>query len=393
MSLKKRGKYWHYDFKFAGLEIRESTKSKSKTLAKDAEDARRRELERGYNRVKKPKRPLLVSVAADEWLHTKSEKAEKTKIGYESRLFYVKQRLGRRLVTDIGPDDILEYRRARLADRVSDKSNRTVSNRTVNYEIGCIRGILKRAGLWAEIVQELPGLKLRENDEVGRALSPEDDRKLLAAVKASKAPSLFPLYTIAIETGLRSAEIKALRRKDLSLEWKNGCIVSGEIVVPRSKTEAGRLRSVPLSTAACSVLTMWLSRFPKATAESFVFPRHKIAMIKGGQAVLIRDVRLDKPVQSWATAWRTALKQAKVHYRWHDLRHTFVTHLCENPLNSEQTIMTLAGHVSKKMLDTYSHIRVKAKQDAIRALDIARSESLTEGAQKGAQNAESEKTQ
>jgi hypothetical protein len=39
-----------------------------------------------------------------------------------------------------------------------------------------------------------------------------------------------------------------------------------------------------------------------------------------------------------------------------------------------------------------SHVRVKAKQDAIRALDIGRSKPLTEGAQKGAQIAESEKT-
>lgn len=385
MSLKKRGKFWSYKIKFAGLVIRESTHTKSKTLALRAEKARRSQLEMGYNGVKTPKRPLPISVAADEWLLTKSEKAPKTKLGYEQRLVYVKQKLGRRLVTDIGPDDVLQYRRERLAD--------DASNRTVNYEVGCIRGILKRAGLWSHIVEELPGLKLRENDNAGRCVSPEDDRELLAAVKASKAPSLLPLYTIAIDAGLRSAEIKALRHRDLRLEWKNGCVVSGEITVPQSKTEAGRDRIVPLTPAACSALTMWLSRFPKATPDSFVFPRHRIVMIKGGQAVLIRDVQLDRPVQSWMRAWRTALEMAGVHYRWHDLRHTFVTHLCENPAVSEQTIMALAGHVSKKMLERYSHIRTKAKQDAIRALDVARSESLVEGAQKGAQIAESEKIQ
>lgn len=390
MSLQKRGKFWSYKIKFAGLIIRESAHTQSKTLARKAESARRLQLEMGYNGIKEQKRPTLLSVAADEWLRTKAEKAAKTKIGYEGRLVYVKQRLGRRLVTDIGPDDILDYRRARLSDKVK---NRTVSNRTVNMEVACLRGILKRAGLWSRIVEQLPGLKLRENDNVGRALSPEDDRKLLAAVKASKAPSLLPLYTIAIDAGLRSAEIKALRHKDLRLEWKNGCIASGEIVVPRSKTEAGRLRIVPLTPAVCSALTMWVARFPKATADSYVFPRHKIAMIKGGQAVLIREIRLDRPVQSWMTAWRTALEQAGIHYRWHDLRHTFVTHLCENPAVSEQTIMALAGHVSRKMLERYSHVRTKAKQEAIRALDAARSESLAEGAQNGAQIAEAGKTQ
>jgi hypothetical protein len=32
------------------------------------------------------------------------------------------------------------------------------------------------------------------------------------------------------------------------------------------------------------------------------------------------------------------------------LRHTFVSRLAENPAVSEQTIMALAGHVSKSML-------------------------------------------
>ncbi|HEY6418246.1 MAG TPA: hypothetical protein VIX59_04515 [Candidatus Binataceae bacterium] len=41
---------------------------------------------------------------------------------------------------------------------------------------------------------------------------------------------------------------------------------------------------------------------------------------------------------------------AKVDYRWHDLRHTFVTRLAENPSVSEETIRALAGHVSRRML-------------------------------------------
>ncbi len=45
MSLYKRGDVWWYKFRFAGQMIRESSKSESKTVAKDAERARRRELE------------------------------------------------------------------------------------------------------------------------------------------------------------------------------------------------------------------------------------------------------------------------------------------------------------------------------------------------------------
>jgi integrase len=72
-------------------------------------------------------------------------------------------------------------------------------------------------------------------------------------------------------------------------------------------------------------------------------------MLKGGRAARIMDWDLTRPVQSWSHAWTTALRAAGVRYRWHDLRHTFVSRLAENPMISEGTIMALAGHVSKKM--------------------------------------------
>jgi hypothetical protein len=45
----RRHRVWWYKFYFAGQEIRESSKSTSKTVAKNAEQQRRRELEVGYN--------------------------------------------------------------------------------------------------------------------------------------------------------------------------------------------------------------------------------------------------------------------------------------------------------------------------------------------------------
>jgi len=39
---------------------------------------------------------------------------------------------------------------------------------------------------------------------------------------------------------------------------------------------------------------------------------------------------------------------------------------------SEQTITALAGHVSKRMLERYSHIRAQAKRDAISMLESGR---------------------
>ena len=53
--------------------------------------------------------------------------------------------------------------------------------------------------------------------------------------------------------------------------------------------------------------------------------------------------------------------------RFHDLRHHAITELAESHA-SERTIMAIAGHISPRMLDHYSHIRMDAKRRALEAL-------------------------
>lgn len=49
------------------------------------------------------------------------------------------------------------------------------------------------------------------------------------------------------------------------------------------------------------------------------------------------------------------------------MRHTAITNLCESGA-SEETIMAIAGHVSRKMLSHYAHIRTEAKRKAVEAI-------------------------
>src|ERR1017187_10453088 len=51
MAVYKRGDVWWYKFRFAGRPIRESAKTGSKTVAREAEKQRRRELEEGFNNI------------------------------------------------------------------------------------------------------------------------------------------------------------------------------------------------------------------------------------------------------------------------------------------------------------------------------------------------------
>jgi integrase len=80
------------------------------------------------------------------------------------------------------------------------------------------------------------------------------------------------------------------------------------------------------------------------------------------------DVKPDVPIGSWKVSWTAARAAAKVSCRWHDMRHTFVSKMAEGQA-SDATIMSLAGHLSRKMMEKYSHTRNEAKRQAISALD------------------------
>ncbi|HEX5735718.1 MAG TPA: tyrosine-type recombinase/integrase [Blastocatellia bacterium] len=80
-------------------------------------------------------------------------------------------------------------------------------------------------------------------------------------------------------------------------------------------------------------------------------------------------------MSSWRTAWRKLTKKAGLPgLRFHDLRHTAITELAESGA-SEQIIMAIAGHVSRSMLERYSHVRLEAKREALEVISGKKSES------------------
>jgi hypothetical protein len=73
------------------------------------------------------------------------------------------------------------------------------------------------------------------------------------------------------------------------------------------------------------------------------------------------------PVTSLKTAWKNVKERSGVAGRFHDTRHTLITELAESGAG-DQTIMDIAGHVSRQMLSRYSHIRMEAKRRALEAV-------------------------
>jgi integrase len=78
------------------------------------------------------------------------------------------------------------------------------------------------------------------------------------------------------------------------------------------------------------------------------------------------------------TVWNSIRQDAGVSCRLHDLRHTALTKMAEAGV-PESTMLALAGHMSRAMLERYSHIRMAAKRDAVEALAMTTPKRVSDG--------------
>jgi integrase len=167
-------------------------------------------------------------------------------------------------------------------------------------------------------------------------------------VKADVGPAII----MALNTTMRGCEIKNLR-------WRDVDLLTRVLSVRKSKTEAGE-RTIPINDAAFAAireLRESAQLFNGTEPEHFLFP-----------ACENEHIDPTRPMKSWRTAWRQLTNAAGIPgLRFHDLRHHAITELAESQA-SDQTIMSVAGHVSQRMLARYSHVRMEAKRQALDAL-------------------------
>ena len=290
-------KVWTMDFLFHGQRIRESTGTRSKTLALKIEDKRRRALEEGAAGIRKQKQPLLLSVAANEWLEMKKATLAPRSVKIEkANLAHLLPELGRKLICDIEAGEIARYQQKRLHEGASPK--------TVNLEVGTLRAILKRSGQWARLQPEVKMLPTR--DDVGRAITAEEEAALLQACSQSRSRSLVPFVTLAIETGARYGTIRTLQWG--SVDFENRCLKWG-----KDKTASGTGRVVPLSQKAVAALSFWATHFSDRKPEHYVFPAERYGA--GGDKFEVKAYHVDpaKPIGSIKEAWEAArLRAARI---------------------------------------------------------------------------------
>jgi integrase len=203
-------------------------------------------------------------------------------------------------------------------------------------------------------------LKLAIREQVGKEYIPEEQTALLAAAGAARSPAIYPALMLALNAGMRDAEIRGL-------QWGRMDLFKAYLTVGDSKTEAGEGRTIPLNSDLLEAMveySKWYTkRFHTIKPEWYVFPA-RIGTPATGQK---RPLDPTKPMVTLKTSWNNVKAKAKVTGRWHDNRHTLITDLAESGAGDE-TIRDIAGHVSKQMLKHYSHIRMEAKRTAIESI-------------------------
>lgn len=353
--LYQRGDVWWFKFMFAGKMFRESAKTTSKELARRAETKRRRELEEGYHGLKKRQAPQSLKSASDAWLEMKKPTiAPKTYQIEKTNLAHILPVLGQRLLTDIDANDISRYQHQRLKDKAAPK--------TINLEVGTIRGILRRHRLWANLQPDVR--MLSTPDDIGKALSLEDEKKLLDACADSRSRSLLPAVLLALNTGMRYSELRLLRWNQVDMERRT-------VRVGKSKTEAGTGRVIPLNDRATKILKFWAEQFPNREPEHFIFPTERYGAGGNKFETVVYNIDPTTAISSWKESWESVKEDTGVAIRFHDLRHTCVTRMLEGgvPLSVVASILGWSPATTTRMAKRYGHIGQVAQRQAVAVLD------------------------
>ena len=359
MALKKRGKTWHCHFVVNGQRFRQSlettdwreAQAKEKELIADAQAGKLHQTSTSLAR-----QPFTD--AADDYVTArKLELAPASRAKEKQLLVQLRAYFKQEPLKAITAKRITEYRAWRAEQGVGPA--------TLNAELGILRRVMKRARLWARVADDVRPLK--EPGSIGRALTEDEQQRLLkTAVMRPEWETAYLAAILCLNTTARGCELKGLTWGDVDLFGKT-------LTIRKSKTAAGE-RIVPLTTVASSALARLRTRaesFGPVEPAHYVFAAFTPKFTFSGKTVVDYNVTGFDPTRhlnSWRSAWRTLTKKAGLPgFRFHDLRHCAITTLAESGA-SDSTIMAIAGHVSRRMLERYSHVRMEAKRAALETL-------------------------
>ncbi|MDD4363432.1 MAG: site-specific integrase, partial [Atribacterota bacterium] len=236
------------------------------------------------------------------------------------------------------PQMIEEYKTKRLQVGVSPA--------TVNRELSCLRHLFNKAIEWGYLIKNpMQSVKLlKEPPGRTRYLRTEEIERLLDVIDTFSEDIrsyLKPIVLIALNTGLRKREILQLRWKDIYFEKRK---------ITVSVTKTNEVRVIPMN----ETIYRELKEMSQKNDSEYLFCNKK-----------------SEPFGNVRKSFDRALKLAGIEdFRFHDLRHTFASHLVMNGCDI-RTVQRLMGHKDIKMTMRYSHLSRSHLQDAVSKLDMS----------------------
>src|SRR5664279_993937 len=234
MALFQRGNIWWYEFWFAGRRIQGSSKSASKTVARAAEQNRRRELEEGFNNFTDVRRERVRTFndVADEFFNGYKLRLPNSAVFADYAISHLKRLLGNKMLVDFNEAVVIKYQNDRLDEGTAPK--------TINEEVGFLLRILGEPGDMIRVrLRKRRMLKLKVRNTIGKAYSDDEKMRMLQEARKARSPHIYLALTMALNAGMRDAEIK-------TLTWGQIDFTKNYLAVGRSKTEAGEGRTIPL---------------------------------------------------------------------------------------------------------------------------------------------------
>jgi site-specific recombinase XerD len=188
-------------------------------------------------------------------------------------------------------------------------------------------------------------IKLKAPDLLPRAIAPGDVRKLLGAIKETRARALI---LVLLRTGMRIGEVLRLNVRDLDVRERKIHIYEGE------KNCLGRV--VYLSDDALMALRLWLRKRKPQSEHLFPGLKHKHLGYTQARNIFVKHI-CDAGLQNKG-------------YMIHSLRHTFASELLNAGMRLE-CLQLLLGHRDIEMTRRYARLTDKSREEEyFRAMTI-----------------------
>jgi integrase len=238
-----------------------------------------------------------------------------------------------------------------------EQRSATCGPNKINQEVGTLVRVLKRSECWtAELEEHYEPLQHEETD-IARALTPAEQERWLDVAGSLPGCALVHWYSLlAFSTTMSGHEMRGLQIGDVRMAER---II---MVRVRGAKNKYRIRTIPMtddaSWAAQRILELAHRRGAREP-QHYLFPFREVRN-SFNPAKAMTESGLKKPWDEVRSA--SGLKA----FRIHDTRHTAITRLAEagTPV---PVIMSMAGHISRRMWQHYTQISEQAKRQALEA--------------------------